>query len=112
MGQTITTPNSYDNLCKEMEMHNLRAAEHSKWKGGMLRSQKERVMGNDAIVVLNFEKNGEPNYIGGATFLEVYEDFSNNEKIFFYNPLPEGMPHDELLGINPIVINGDLSLVK
>ncbi len=95
-----------------MEMHNLGAEEHSKWKGERLRLQKEKVMANDAIVVLNFEKNGQPNYIGGATFLEVYEAFRNDKKIFFYNPLPEGMLHDELLGIRPVVINGDLNLVE
>ncbi len=112
MGHVVTLPNSYDNPGKEMEMHNLGAEEHSKWKGERLRLQKEKVMANDAIVVLNFEKNGQPNYIGGATFLEVYEAFRNDKKIFFYNPLPEGMLHDELLGIRPVVINGDLNLVE
>ena len=33
----------------------------------------------DAVLTLNFDKNGQKNYIGGATFLEVYDAW--NEKL-------------------------------
>ena len=29
----------------------------------------------------NFDKNGKKNYIGGATFIEIYEEFMKNKKI-------------------------------
>lgn len=111
MGHVITVPNSYDNPGKEVEMHQIGAREHSEWKRAMIRLQKEKVLANDAIVVLNFEKNGQPNYLGGATFLEIFQAFDNNKKIFLYNPIPEGIFKDELLGIGPVILNGDLSLV-
>ena len=59
-----------------------------------------------------FDKNGKKNYIGGATFIEIYEAFMKNKKIFLYNDVPEGMLYDEISGFSPIVINGDLNLVK
>jgi hypothetical protein len=34
----------------------------------MIRLQKENVGVNDCILMLNFEKNGQANYIGGALF--------------------------------------------
>ena len=59
-----------------------------------------------------FDKNGKKNYIGGATFIEIYEAFMKNKKIYLYNDIPEGMLYDEISGFSPIVINGDLNLVK
>ena len=54
----------------------------------------------------------EKNYIGGATFLEIYDAFRLNKKIYLYNDIPEGMLYDEIQGFAPIIINGDLSKIK
>lgn len=86
--------------------------EHNKFKARMYRMSEERITTIDAVLTLNFEKNGKKNYIGGATFLEIYEAFMKNKKIYLYNDIPEGMLYDEISGFSPIVINGDLSLVK
>ncbi len=32
----------------------------------------------DAVLTLNFEKNGKKNYIDVATFIEIYEAFKKN----------------------------------
>ena len=66
----------------------------------------------DAVLVLNLEKNGVQNYIGVATFLEMYDAFRLNKKIFLYNDIPEGILKDEIIGFAPMLIKGDLSLVK
>jgi len=108
----ITLPNSFNNPFKEEEMKNLNKEEHIKWKSNMMKKDETNIKPNDAILILNFEKHGKPNYIGGATFLEVYKAWELNKKIFFYNPLPKCSFTDELIGINPIIINGDLNLIK
>jgi hypothetical protein len=77
----------------------------------MLHEQEEKVRANDAVLVLNFEKRGQANYIGGATFLEIFKAFELGKKIFLYNPVPDNIFTDELLGMGPLVINGDLSLI-
>jgi len=111
-GHKITLPNSFDEPFKEEEMKNLSKEDHIKWKGDMMRKDKVNIMPNDAVLILNFEKHGKPNYIGGATFLEVYKAWELNKKIFFYNPLPNCSFTDELAAINPTIINGDLNLIK
>jgi len=71
----ITLPNSYDVPFLEYKIRDKSAKEHIKWKQSMLRLQSEKVWDNDAILVLNFDKNWMKNYIWWATFLEVYEGF-------------------------------------
>ena len=111
-GHNIHLPNSYDVPLKEEEMKKLSKEEHIKWKAMMLRKDHENISRNDAILVLNFEKNGQENYIGGATFLEMAKAFELGKKIYLYNSIPKCIFEDELIGINPIVINGDLSRIN
>ena len=108
-GHIITLPSGFGDPFKELEVKNLEKDVYIKFKDKKLREQGERVAANEAILVMNFEKNGQVNYIGGATFLEVFKAWELGKKIFFFNPLPEGMFHDELVGMNPLVINGDFA---
>ena len=78
----------------------------------MMKKDKDNILPNDAILVLNFEKNGQENYIGGATFLEIYKSWELGKKIFLFNPIPESNFKDELIGINPIIINGNFEGIK
>ena len=78
----------------------------------MFKMSEERIAKMDAVLTLNFDKNGKKNYIGGATFIEIYEAFMKGKKIYLYNDIPEGMLYDEISGFSPIVIKGDINLVK
>lgn len=111
-GHKITLPNSYEAPMKEEEIKKIGKAEHAKWKGNMIRLQDAKIRSNDAIVVLNFEKNGQPNYIGGATFLEMFKAWELGKKIYLYNPIPENLLKDEISAFNPILINGDLNKIN
>ena len=66
----------------------------------------------NAVLVLNFDKGESRNYLGGATFLEVFKAWELGRRIFFLNPLPDGILRDELDAMSPVVIDGDLSLVS
>tara|TARA_B100002049_G_C15884478_1_gene293067 strand:+ start:295 stop:504 length:210 start_codon:yes stop_codon:yes gene_type:complete len=61
--------------------------------------------------VLNFAKNGQENYIGGATFLEMYDAFRLGKKIFIYNDIPGSMFGDEIKGFGPVLLQQDLDRV-
>lgn len=111
MGHIITLPNSIDNPTREFDMKDLGEVEHRNWKADMLRLQVKKVTANDAILVLNMKKNGQANYVGGATFLEMYKAFELGKKIFLYNPIPDGMLRDEISAFGPIIINQDLTLI-
>lgn len=112
MGHIIELPNSYDNPNAEKESWNLGEKEHAEFKARMFKMSRERINNVDAVLTLNFEKDGKKNYIGGATFIELYEAFMQGKKIYLYNDVPEGMLYDEILGFLPVVLNGNLDLVK
>ncbi len=111
-GHEIILPNSFEEPLKEEEMKKISKEEHIKWKSNMLKLQEEKVKKSDALLILNFEKNNQPNYIGGATFLEIFKAWSLNKKTFLFNPIPDNILKDELTAMNPIILNGDLSLIK
>ena len=57
--------------------------------------------------ISNVKKQLEKNYIGGATFLEMYDAFRLNKKIY----IPEGILYDEIQAFAPVITNGDLSKI-
>jgi len=111
-GHEISFPNSYDEPFMEEKLKSMSAEEHVEWKGMMMRRDEPNIEPQDAILVLNFEKKGVSNYVGGATFLEIYTAWKMGKKIFFHNPLPICSFTDELKGINPILINGNLEMIQ
>ncbi|MFA7252474.1 MAG: hypothetical protein WC027_01320 [Candidatus Paceibacterota bacterium] len=112
MGHIITLPNCYNDPGTEARYRDMSKEEHSKWKAEKLLHSTDVINNNDSVLVLNFEKNDIQNYIGGATFLEMYDAFRLGKKIFMFNDIPEGILKDEINGFGPIIINGDLSKVN
>jgi len=112
MGYNVLLPNCYDDPETEDRVRNLGIKEHSDFKRRMF-NQSENIISNiDSVLVLNFNKNGIDNYIGGATFLEMYDAFRMNKKIYLYNDIPEGILKDEIIGFSPILIKGDLTKIS
>ena len=112
MGHVVTLPNSFEEPFAEERFKAMSVEEHIEWKGMMMRRDEENIEPQEAILVLNFEKRGIPNYIGGATFMEVIKAWEYGHKIFFYNFLPNCSFTDELKGMSPIIINGDLERIR
>jgi len=110
MGHIITLPNCYDNPGLESEVRG--TAQHANWKSEMVKHSEKVISAVDSVLVLNYEKNGIPNYLGGATFLEMYDAFRLGKQIYMMNDIPEGILQDEIIGLNPIIINGDLSVFE
>lgn len=71
------------------------------------------MQGADAVLVLNLDKHGIKNYIGGNTLMEIGFAHVLNQKIFLLNPIPDIQFYKtEIEAVKPIIINGDLSLIK
>lgn len=111
-GHVISLPNCFDDPSTEARYKELGDKEHAEWKASMLRHSQDVIEANDAVLVLNFDKNGQKNYIGGATFLEMYDAFRMRKKIYMYNPVPDGMLRDEIEGFEPLVINQELTQIS
>ena len=112
----VFLPNCYDDPTTEQRMWDLGKEEHQKFKAKMYKQSEDTISNMDAVLVLNLdkEKNGLiiKNYIGGATFLEMYDAFRLGKKIYLYNDIPNGMLFDEIDGFGPIIIKGDFNLIK
>jgi|SRR3990167_2822748 len=66
----------------------------------------------DAVLVPNIVKNGIPGYIGPNTLMEMGLALFLNKKIYLLNPIPNIESQEEILGINPIVLDGDLTKIS
>ncbi len=73
----------------------------------------EMIKASDAILALNFDKNGIKNYIGANTFLEMGYAYALGKKIFLLNPIPD-QPYleNEVKTFNPVILNGNLKTIK
>ena len=111
----VFLPNCYDDPTAEQKAWDLGVEEHQKFKAKMYKQSEDTIKKMDAVLVLNLdkEKDGKilKNYIGGATFLEMYDAFRLGKKIYLYNDIPEGMLYDEIEGFGSIIINGNLKQI-
>jgi len=71
------------------------------------------MQGADAVLVLNYDKNGISNYVGGNTLMEMGFAHVLNQKIFLLYPIPEILFYKtEIKAMNPIILDGDLSKIN
>lgn len=84
-----------------------------KIKHDLIRGYFEKIKNYDAVLVVNVDKRGVKNYIGGNTFLEMGFAHVLNKKLYCLNPLPDVSYASELAAMQPIILNGSLySLIK
>lgn len=65
----------------------------------------------DAILVLNIEKKGVAGYIGANTLIEMGLAMFLKKPIYLLNEIPVLDCSEEILGMQPIVIAGDLNKI-
>ena len=123
MGHEVDLPpsgikDSKGNMISVAEYYQIRqtAKEDEKWvwvrKAKAIMEHFERVSWSDGILVLNYEKNNIKGYVGGNTLMEIGLAFFLKKKIYFLNEIPELSYKEELLGMQPIIISGDLNRIK
>lgn len=80
----------------------------------LIKGYYDEIFKSDAILVINKDKTGIKNYIGGNSFLEMGFAHVLGKPIYVLNPLPEKLKvfYQELVAMQPVVLNGDLSLIK
>lgn len=86
---------------------------HQKNNMDAIREFWKAMQGANAVLVLNYDKNGIKNYIGGNTLMEIGFAHVLNQKIFLLNPIPE-IPYykSEIEAVKPVIINGDLTKIN
>lgn len=78
-------------------------------KADLVRRHFDEIAKSDAILVANYEKHGQPNYIGPNVLMEMGLAFYLRKPIYILNELPEDSPfEEELKGFRPIILHGEL----
>lgn len=83
-----------------------------KIKYDLIRGYYEKMKNYDAVLIVNPEKRRVKGYIGGNTFIEMAFAHVLNKTLYCLNPLPEMAYISEILAMQPIILNGDLSLIN
>ena len=78
----------------------------------LIRDYFEKIKNADAVLIVNVDKKGIHNYIGGNSFLEMGFAHILNKPIFILNQIPEMIYTDEILAMQPVVLNGDLLKIQ
>ncbi|MFH1582436.1 MAG: hypothetical protein ABIA08_01620 [bacterium] len=85
------------------------------FKNNILEDCFKKIAEHDAILILNYEKDGIKGYVGGATLMEIGLAFYLGKKIFLLYPPPkiEDQRYSiEIQLAKPIVLEGNLDLIK
>lgn len=99
----------YNNLRKN---NIITSEEYGTKKKGAILEHFNKIEWCDSILIINHDKNGVRNYIGANTLMEMGLAMHLGKKIFLLNEIPEVSYKEEILGASPVILNGDLSLIK
>jgi nucleoside 2-deoxyribosyltransferase len=84
----------------------------AKKKFEFISEHMDKIEESDAILVVNMTNGDIENYVGANTFLETGFAHYRQKKIYLLNPLPNlQYIRDEVETIDPVILNGDLSLI-
>ncbi|MFH1072628.1 MAG: hypothetical protein V1743_04330 [Nanoarchaeota archaeon] len=81
-------------------------------KEDAMRLHFQKVEWSDAVLILNMDKHNIQNYVGANTLMEMGLAFHLNKKVFLLNSIPEMDYKEEILGMKPVVLEGDLGKIK
>jgi nucleoside 2-deoxyribosyltransferase len=95
-------------LMKLIETDHARA----KKEGGYIKWYYNAIVNSDAILVLNLDKKGVKNYIGGNTLMEMGFAHVNDKKIFLLNQVPDLSYKEEINAMLTKILDGDLDAIE
>ena len=84
----------------------------NKIKYDLIRGYFDKIKESDVVLIANIERKGIEGYIGGNSFLEMGFAFVLDKPIYLLHNIPNLSYRDEIEAMRPIIIDGDLSLIK
>jgi non-canonical (house-cleaning) NTP pyrophosphatase len=109
LGYEVEIPNPREG---EVDYHTLSSEERATLKDTLIHEHLDKINDSDAIFVFNEEKNGVAGYIGGNTLMEMAFAYAQGIEIFTLRPAPDISYRDEIEGMKPIVINGNVATIN
>src|SRR3989344_6076325 len=95
LGHAVTLPNSYEDPFCEDRMKELGSREHLMFKQSMMRLHEPKIKSVEGLLVLNFNKGEEKNYIGGQDIAvqevkNFFKTFPRQKALIFNGPVGTG----------------------
>lgn len=112
LGHIVAVPPDTDDCVKNPELN--ADLEHC-FRLNIQEECLKKIAEHDAILVLNYEKDGIKGYVGGATLMEIGLAQYLGKKIFLLYPPPkiEDQKYSvEIQLAKPIILNGKLNLIS
>lgn len=103
MGYEVEKPNVVEGHVYEDNLDN-----NATLKRGFIDEHFRKIDGSDAILVVNENKNGVAHYVGGNTLIEIAYAYAQGLEIFLLHPIPDMGYADEIRGMDPILLDGDI----
>jgi len=112
LGHEALVTDLHKNLVGKTDEEKEKIKLHQKYNMDAIRAFWRMMQGADAVLVLNYNKHGIKNYVGGNTLMEIGFAHVLNQKIFMLNPIPD-MPYckSEIEAVKPVILNGDLTKI-
>lgn len=113
-GHTVLVPKSIELMDTVGYVHPTVDEERiqAKIEYDFIREHFKKIEEADVVLILNYNKKGIKNYIGGNTFLEMGLAFWLGKKIYLLYPIPDMEYKTEMYAMQPINLNGDLSKLE
>jgi len=114
MGYKVFVPGELEGLDLNKQEEYKSSEEHAaaKIENDFIRAHYGLIVRSDAILVLNYTKDGIPNYVGGNSFLEMGFAFVHGKKIYLLNPIPLTIYESEMKAMQPVVLEGNLAAIS
>ena len=113
LGHNVVAPHNFHLYANgTLQAESRKESTENKLKDDLIRDHFNAIDKSDAILAINKDKHGVKNYIGGNTFLEIGFAHVLNKKVFLLNPVPDMLYADEILAMEHLVINNDLTKIN
>jgi hypothetical protein len=112
IGHTVFISQFAEGYLGKAEKEKEKLAVSDKNEHDAIRKFWEIIKKSDAILVLNYDRKGIQNYIGGNTLMEIGFAHVLNKKIFMMNPIPDiEYYRSEIEAVSPVVLKQDLNKI-
>lgn len=99
-------------LKEPIDYATLPANERATTKANLIRNHIEKIHASDAVLIYNATLGERINYIGANSFLEMGFAFAAGKAIYLLNEIPDQPNTDEIAGMLPICLRGNLALIR
>jgi non-canonical (house-cleaning) NTP pyrophosphatase len=108
LGYEIILPSPQEG---EIDYNSLPDAARATLKETLIQDHLNEINESDAVLIFNEDKKGIAGYIGGNTLMEMAFAYAQKIELFLFKPVPDMSYIDEILGMKPIVLDGDINKI-